>query len=160
MDDFFPGVSGLPLQSDFVVSSATCRRARNDGNFHAGFDLATPVGTPIISPAPGIVEIADNDDDSAAGRYVAIYHDRPNDSEKKLYTRYLHMNTVTVRKGQRVVTGQQIGTTGNSDGGTEISTGAHLHHEIKINGIFGFGGIIVPAFRDSIEPMITAPFIV
>ena len=160
MDDFFPGFSGLPVQSDFVVSSPSCRRDRNNGNFHSGFDLATPIGNQILSPAPGIVEVEDNVNDSSAGKLVAIYHDRPNDSGKKLYTRYLHMNTVTVRKGQRVVTGQQIGTTGNTDGGTEISTGPHLHYEIKINGIFGFGGTIVPAFRDSMEPMITAPFIV
>ena len=159
MDDFFPGISTLPLLDNYTVTSPSCRRALSNGDFHAGFDLATPVGTPLVSPAPGVVKVAiptEQVPGEGTGKMISIYHERPNDQGRELYTRFLHLNTVTVRPGQRIQVGQQIGTTGN----TGRSTGPHLHYEMRIGGLYGYGGTIIPAFRSEVEPIITAPFIV
>lgn len=59
-----------------------------------------------------------------AGNYVTIKHN------KSLYTRYLHLRNVYVKKGQKVKAGQLIGL----EGSTGYSTGEHLHFEIIKNG--------------------------
>lgn len=154
MDDFFPVQAVLPIEINYEVTSPTCPRNLNDGNFHSGFDLNTPIGTPLKSTAPGIVQLVRRDSPTA-GNYVSIYHQRPNDSGKEIYTRYLHMDTISVTQNQSVQAGQSIGTTGN----TGLSSGPHLHYEIRVGGQAGFDGVIIPAFRTDDEPMITAAFI-
>ena len=44
------------------------------------------------------------------------------------YTKYGHLDQVYVKEGEVVVQGQQIGTMGN----TGLSTGHHLHFEIRL----------------------------
>jgi murein DD-endopeptidase MepM/ murein hydrolase activator NlpD len=45
-------------------------------------------------------------------------------------TLYAHMNSATVRKGQHIKRGEQIGTVGSSG----MSSGSHLHYEVILNG--------------------------
>ena len=45
-------------------------------------------------------------------------------------TRYAHCSTVRVRSGQRVLRGDVVATVGSSG----LSTGPHLHYEIRVNG--------------------------
>jgi len=49
----------------------------------------------------------------------------------RLYTLYGHLSSVNVSNGQTVSKGQVIGYSGN----TGNSYGAHLHFEVKVNGI-------------------------
>lgn len=89
---------------------------------HNGVDLATPVGTSVMSTGDGVV--ARVGDHPYAGNYVDIRH---NGSRS---TRYLHLSRVLVKKGQRIRRGQEIARSGN----TGRSTGPHLHFEFRISG--------------------------
>ncbi|MCM1468973.1 MAG: peptidoglycan DD-metalloendopeptidase family protein [Bacteroides sp.] len=88
---------------------------------HKGMDFSTwRTGDPIIATANGQVVTADYSPDF--GYYIIIKH------KHGFYTRYAHMNSFRVRKGEFVDQGEIIGTVGN----TGISTGPHLHYEVHI----------------------------
>lgn len=88
---------------------------------HKGLDISTyRSGDPILATANGQVVTVDYD--TGFGNYVTIKH------KHGMYTRYCHMNSVRVKKGQFVSQRDVIGTIGN----TGISTGPHLHYEIHI----------------------------
>lgn len=88
---------------------------------HKGLDFSTwRSGDPIIATANG--QVVTVTFDSGFGNYVIIKH------KHGFYTRYAHMNSVRVKKGQYVSQGDVIGTVGN----TGLSTGPHLHYEVHI----------------------------
>ena len=88
---------------------------------HKGIDLSTyRSGDPVVATASGqVVTVAF---DNSFGNYIIIKHNHG------MYTRYAHLNSFRVKKGQQVDQGQIIGTIGN----TGISTGPHLHYEVHI----------------------------
>lgn len=88
---------------------------------HKGTDFAMPIGTPVMTPADGTVEMVGNH--PLAGRYIVIRHDNG------YKTRYLHLSKPLVSTGERVTMGEQIARSGN----TGRSTGPHLHYEIMVN---------------------------
>jgi LysM repeat protein len=90
--------------------------------FHYGIDIANGTGTAIIAAMDGVVLSVENRP-AGYGRYVVIKHDRG------YQTLYGHMNTISVREGQRVRQGQSLGTMGN----TGRSTGSHLHFALYKN---------------------------
>ncbi len=83
---------------------------------HFGVDVAAPAGTPVRAAAAGAVTLA-HDDLYFSGKTVIIDHGLG------VSTVYIHMNDLTVRTGDQVRQGQQIGTIGT----TGRSTGPHLH---------------------------------
>ncbi len=86
---------------------------------HAGLDLVAPAGTPIYATADGRVLRA-----GPAGGYgnmVEIQH------ADGLVTRYGHMQSIAVEAGQEVTAATVIGQLGS----TGVSTGPHLHYEIR-----------------------------
>ncbi len=88
---------------------------------HKGIDFSTyRSGDQIVATANGRVVTVGYDD--SFGNYVIIKH------KHGIYTRYAHMATTRVIKGQEVTQRQVIGTIGS----TGISTGPHLHYEIHI----------------------------
>ncbi len=88
---------------------------------HKGMDISTwRSGDPIIATANG--QVVTVSFDPGFGNYVIIKH------KHGFYTRYAHMNSIRVQRGQYVSQGQVIGTIGN----TGISTGPHLHYEVHI----------------------------
>lgn len=92
---------------------------------HDGVDLAAPLGTPIRAAADGVVLDAVVDfGDSARGRVVRLAHDGD------LVTSYGHLEDVKVEPGQRVARGEIIATVGS----TGLSTGPHLHLEVRRHG--------------------------
>ncbi|MBM4442871.1 MAG: M23 family metallopeptidase [Candidatus Rokubacteria bacterium] len=90
--------------------------------FHAGVDLAARPGTPVSAPAPGTVRSAG----AAAGYGIAVVVDHGHGIE----SRYGHLQSVSVARGQRVERGQQLGLSGN----TGRSTAPHLHYEVLVDG--------------------------
>lgn len=109
----------------FWLSSLFGKRKLKNGahSNHKGVDLAAQKGTPVSAIYSGKVLIAEFDPRGAKGfgNYVVIQHN------KKIRTLYAHLDKLSVKVGQRVKTGAQIGTVGN----TGHAFGAHLHFEVK-----------------------------
>jgi hypothetical protein len=91
---------------------------------HHGVDYAAPRGTPVSAVADGVVTIAGWV--GGYGKLVEIRH------KGVLSSRYGHLRAYGsgVKQGRRVRQGQTIGYVGS----TGMSTGPHLHFEIRRNG--------------------------
>jgi murein DD-endopeptidase MepM/ murein hydrolase activator NlpD len=88
---------------------------------HAGRDLAAPEGTPVVAALSGRVVSS-----GLAGGYglaVELEHDNP-----RRRTLYGHLSELYVREGQMVRQGEVIGRVGS----TGLSTGPHLHFELRL----------------------------
>lgn len=87
-----------------------------------GIDLGAARGTPVYAAADGSVIIARGSGwNGGYGNYVVITH---NNGSQTLYS---HMSSAVVTYGQTVAKGQIIGYVGN----TGLSTGPHLHFEVR-----------------------------
>jgi septal ring factor EnvC (AmiA/AmiB activator) len=91
--------------------------------FHQGLDIAAPIGTPIVSPADGVVVHIGLE--KSYGRMLTMDHGFG------FMTRYGHIAKATVKVGEKVKRGQTIALVGD----TGRTTGPHLHYEVHINGI-------------------------
>ncbi|MCJ2072407.1 M23 family metallopeptidase [Methylobacterium sp. J-030] len=93
---------------------------------HTGVDWANPIGTPIMAAGNGVVIRSEMT--SGYGNRVEIQH------VNGYVTTYNHMSRFGrgIREGVKVRQGQVIGYVGS----TGLSTGAHLHYEVIINGHF------------------------
>lgn len=114
----------LPLSKKIVTSEFGYRTSPISGTwkFHAGIDLAAPLGTEVFACKHGIVSVVSYNE--IYGNYIDIRH------EGKTTSRYAHLSKTLVNSGQRVSTGQTIGLVGS----TGASTGPHLHFEVRENG--------------------------
>ena len=127
------GILDLPIDAIFGI---TCGFHCPDYPFrsligpHTGIDLPTHMGTTIRAAADGYVgrvSIA-----SGAGySYILLIHG------ENLSTVYGHISSASAAEGSFVTRGQVIGTTGGAPGtrGAGLSTGPHLHFEVRKNGI-------------------------
>src|ERR1044072_270864 len=93
---------------------------------HTGVDWAAPYGTPIFASGNGAVEKVGWE--GGYGKYVRLKHNNGYE------TAYGHMSAFAkgMEPGKRVRQGQVIGFVGS----TGMSTGAHVHYEILVNGRF------------------------
>jgi murein DD-endopeptidase MepM/ murein hydrolase activator NlpD len=91
---------------------------------HTGLDFQAKKGDPILAAAGGVV--VTQEFHTEYGNMVEIDHG--ND----LVTRYAHSSKVLVKKGDLIRRGQKIAEVGNSG----RSTGAHLHFEVLVQGVF------------------------
>jgi murein DD-endopeptidase MepM/ murein hydrolase activator NlpD len=89
---------------------------------HSGVDLAAPLGAPVFATDSGKISSAG----WQGGYGIAAVIEHPNG----LQTRYGHMSKLNVVAGQQVVKGQIIGFVGS----TGLSTGPHLHYEVRFRG--------------------------
>ncbi len=91
---------------------------------HLGTDYAAALGTPVRAIGDGVVTFAGWD--GGYGNLIEIRH--PNGVQ----TRYGHLERFArgIRPGARVTQGQEIGYVGS----TGLSTGPHLHFEVRIHG--------------------------
>ena len=88
---------------------------------HKGIEISTyRTGDPVVATADGKVVTVSFANDF--GNYIIIQHNRG------FFTRYAHLASFRVYKGQKVEQGQVIGTMGN----TGLTTGPHLHYEIHL----------------------------
>lgn len=90
--------------------------------YHQGLDFTGGFGAAILATAPGVVSFTGPR--SGYGNTIEIDHGRG------FKTRYAHLQTIGVARGQRVAVGQRIGAMGS----TGRSTGPHLHYEVWVNG--------------------------
>ncbi len=91
-------------------------------NQHNGEDIAAPLGTPVKATNDGIVKMVD--DHFFSGKGIILDHGLG------LFTMYFHLDTATVKEGERVKRGDVIGTVGQSG----RATGPHLHWGAWLNG--------------------------
>ncbi len=89
--------------------------------FHTGIDIAAPLGTPIFAADSGIVEYAGWY--KGYGNFILINHG-------KYKTAYGHLSKIDVFVGEYVRKGELIGRVGS----TGISTGPHVHFEVRLDG--------------------------
>jgi murein DD-endopeptidase MepM/ murein hydrolase activator NlpD len=89
---------------------------------HTGLDFGAAWGSPIVAAADGQVVVAGGI--GGYGRAVEVAHGGG------IMTLYGHMSAVAATPGQMVRQGQVIGYVGSSG----LSTGPHLHFEVRING--------------------------
>ncbi|OLC27385.1 MAG: hypothetical protein AUG06_07595 [Actinobacteria bacterium 13_1_20CM_2_65_11] len=91
-------------------------------HFHTGVDLAAPLGTPVLAAADGVV-VSVAHTHIGYGNYVMIAHGGG------VITLYAHLLETDVNVGDKVSRGKRIGL----EGSTGLSTGPHLHFEVRIN---------------------------
>ncbi len=91
--------------------------------FHGGADIAADAETPVRAAGRGIVRVAELL--PLSGNAVMIDHGWG------VLTLYMHMHEFRVAAGQRVERGDIVGLVGS----TGLSTGPHLHWELRVNGV-------------------------
>lgn len=114
-----------PLQIAGTISSRFGSRTsptQGASTNHRGIDIAVAEGTPIVASAAGTVVTATYS--ASAGNYIMIYHGN------SLYTVYMHASKLAVGEEAQVKQGDVIAYVGS----TGVSTGAHLHFGVSING--------------------------
>ncbi|MDH5675824.1 MAG: M23 family metallopeptidase [Myxococcales bacterium] len=142
---------GTPLDGAPRVVSSGLGFERDDGQrSHRGIDLESEFGEPVRSVASGRVVFAGvdlpgrqsnqqlppaetNEYDRGAlgrgGRYVCTLHALPEAGSLRFC--YMHLETVEVERGQRIIMGQRLGTVGRT--GMKRSA-PHLHFEAHLDG--------------------------
>lgn len=120
-----------PTRGAYRVSSHYGYRSASISgwSYHGGIDIVlgsgSSAGIPVVASASGTVV-------TAYSGWYGYGHTVVIDHGNGIKTRYAHMypGSLTVRVGQRVYQGQQIGRIGS----TGNSTGPHLHFEVLVNG--------------------------
>lgn len=121
----YSGSGGWPAPASRVITSRYGPRVYPFGgyDFHLGIDIGAPYGSPVVSFRDGTVILAAYH--WSYGNYVVVDHGNG------LSTLYAHMSSINTNVGQHLSQGQQLGSVGSSGS----STGAHLHFEVRINGL-------------------------
>lgn len=119
------GKFAWPVPSTHSISSSYGYRIHpitGNKKLHAGIDIPGQAGDTVVAAESGTVIVAEYS--SSYGNYVIIDHG------SGLTTLYAHNTSLNVRAGQKVQRGQQIARVGT----TGLSTGNHLHFEVRVNG--------------------------
>jgi murein DD-endopeptidase MepM/ murein hydrolase activator NlpD len=119
-----PDLFRFPLR-DFTVTSAFGQRIspiNGRRSLHSGLDLAAPFGAAVYAARSGVV--IETSENSVYGKYVVIAHD---DGWTSLYG---HLSSIDTVLRNNVKAGTMIGKVGS----TGLSTGPHLHFELRQNG--------------------------
>ncbi len=114
-----------PLPSDHNIYSYYGKRVAptaGASTFHKGLDIGGKSGSSIVTVLSGTVTVASYS--SSRGYYVEVSHGNG------VVTRYQHCSKLLVSVGQKVSQGDTIALVGS----TGISTSAHLHFSLLING--------------------------
>ena len=123
---FGPAADG----KEYDVSSTSGRRVppKTNGGYGSGFHKGTDIVGIVGGSASDLYAVADGEVVSASsasgwGNNVLIKHDT---SSAIFYTRYAHMSSMSVSKGDKVKAGDKIGVMG----ATGNVSGVHLHFEL------------------------------
>lgn len=130
-DWFDTGASGTQ-RSDGLMAPVSGRITSHFGHryhpvlrfarMHSGIDFGAAWGSPIVAAADG--QVVGAGWSGGYGRQVRVAH------SDGIVTTYSHMSTIAASPGEAVRQGQVIGYVGSSG----ISTGPHLHFEVRVNG--------------------------
>ena len=115
--------NGSPIQYNGITSKYGYRThpLTKKKEFHRGTDLKAKMNTPVYATADGIVEWAGYHKSSGYGKLIIVEH---NYGFKSYFG---HLNKIVVKSNKFVKKGDLIAYTGN----TGMSSGPHLHYEIK-----------------------------
>ncbi|MBW8826567.1 MAG: peptidoglycan DD-metalloendopeptidase family protein [Acidobacteria bacterium] len=118
------GVLAAPVAYPVITSTFGYRvhPIYGDVRLHTGVDFRGSTGTPILAAGSGTVVFAGVR--SGYGNTVVIDHGG------SLATLYAHQSAISVTNGETVRRGQVIGAVGS----TGLSTGPHLHFEVRVDG--------------------------
>jgi murein DD-endopeptidase MepM/ murein hydrolase activator NlpD len=117
-----PSFMSLPLLGRFTARFGTPGSLWKLG-YHTGLDIAAPMGTTIRSAADGVVIEAEMH--AGYGLYAKVDHGGG------VHTLYGHMRVLGVAPGDQVVAGDRLGEVGM----TGVTTGPHLHWEVRRDGV-------------------------
>jgi murein DD-endopeptidase MepM/ murein hydrolase activator NlpD len=127
IDEYYaskPGIRPISKEDEIFISSYYGRRFHpiyKRYKMHHGIDYAANIGAPVYATGKGVVKAAHSA--SGYGKVIKINHGFG------YLSVYAHLNKYIVSKGDTVKRGQLIGYVGN----TGVSTGPHLHYEIRKN---------------------------
>lgn len=117
----------VPISSGFGERAAPCRGCSTT---HNAIDLTPGAGAPIYAIADGVV-IRREPRGGSWGNNLTIEH---NINGQKVTSSYAHMqwDSSPIQLGDQIKVGDFLGLVG----ATGQATGAHLHLEIKVNGVY------------------------
>ncbi len=121
-----PSIQPIPNEDLEKIASGFGHRIHpiyKTTRFHNGIDFTTPHGTPIYATGKGKV-VKKQYSKTGYGNQLVISHGYGYKTE------YAHLKSFKVKKGETVERGEQIATVGNSG----LSTGPHLHYEVRKDG--------------------------
>lgn len=95
------------------------------GRSHTGIDIGLNTGSNVKAADGGVVTEAGYDAVYGKGYYIVVNHGG------NITTLYAHNSKNYVSRGEKVYQGQVIAASGN----TGVSTGPHLHFEVRVNGV-------------------------
>jgi murein DD-endopeptidase MepM/ murein hydrolase activator NlpD len=123
-DLFMRGRFNHPIGGGEISSTYGYRYQPFSGvrHFHAGIDFAADFGTPVYAAADGFVHKIDRE--PVLGLSVTVAH------RGEYETVYAHLQEATVAVGDQLNGGELLGYVGS----TGMSTGSHLHFEVKYRG--------------------------
>ncbi len=122
---YWEGLFQMPVTGTIITAGYGDARSYNGGPyeiFHTGIDFGGSVGTPIVAPANGIITYAD--EMALHGNTMVVNHGLG------VVSAYFHLSEFTAQVGDVVEQGEQIAL----GGGTGLSTGPHLHWDLRVNG--------------------------
>ncbi len=121
------GTFGYPLAGELRVTAAFGqRRSYNGGpvsSYHTGIDYGADEGMPVSAPMTATVALAEPL--QVRGNAVILDHGLG------VFTAFWHLSKIDVAVGQVVGKGEVVGLVGN----TGLSTGPHLHWEMRVWGV-------------------------
>jgi len=118
-------VEGVKISSGFGMRKHPITK---ENKMHNAVDIRAPKGTPVYATNGGMIrKVKQNHvEGESYGRYIIIDH------EDGFSTLYSQLSAYNVKEGQEVKQGEIIGYVGSSG----LSTGSHLHYEMKKDGEF------------------------
>jgi murein DD-endopeptidase MepM/ murein hydrolase activator NlpD len=123
---FWDDVFQAPVTNTVVTAPYGDGRSYDGGAveiYHSGIDFSGTIGTPIVAPANGVVVFTGLLE--LRGQTVIIDHG------VGIMSAYFHLSEIFVTEGEMVTSGLTIA----AGGSTGLSTGPHLHWDLRVHGV-------------------------
>jgi murein DD-endopeptidase MepM/ murein hydrolase activator NlpD len=121
------GAFASPLAGEYGTTSPFGQRRSYSGgpvsSYHTGHDYDADTGVPVLAPMTGTVALAEPL--QVRGQVVILDHGWG------VFTGFWHLSQIDATEGQLVGQGEVVGLVGN----TGLSTGPHLHWEMRVFGV-------------------------